>query len=101
MKITDEKGRELFKLGDRHPAQTRGPLVNIGFEGTPNIMAYNSRVKRPPKKGEFYLSGCNESGKPNAWRAKNDLTTAYYIAVPVRVHRQETVTFTTEPINQD
>lgn len=32
--------------------------------------------KRPPRAGEFYLSGAIVS----AYRAKNDLTTAYHIA---------------------
>jgi hypothetical protein len=38
--------------------------------------AINTKVKRPPKKGEYYLSGAN----PIAYRAPNDLSTAYLIA---------------------
>lgn len=36
---------------------------------------------RPPKRGEWYLSG----GPPNVWRAPNDLTTPFHIAKLVKV----------------
>ncbi len=38
--------------------------------------AINTGVKRPPKKGEYYLSGST----PMAYRAPNDLGQAYLIA---------------------
>lgn len=36
---------------------------------------------RPPRKGEWYLSGAI----PGAWQAPNDLTTAYHILREVKV----------------
>ena len=38
--------------------------------------AINTGIKRPPKKGEYYLSGST----PMAYRAPNDLGQAYLIA---------------------
>jgi len=38
--------------------------------------AINTGIKRPPKKGEYYLSGST----PVAYRAPNDLSTSYLIA---------------------
>ena len=46
---------------------------------------------RPPKKGEWYLSGAI----PAAYRAPNDLTTSYHIMKLVRV---ETITTVTEKV---
>ena len=37
---------------------------------------------RPPRRGEFYLSGAI----PQAWQAPNDLSTPYYILRPVELH---------------
>jgi hypothetical protein len=37
---------------------------------------------RPPKKGEWFISGAI----PKCYRAVSDLFTEYYIAVPKRVH---------------
>lgn len=34
---------------------------------------------RPPRKGEWYLSGA----RVQAWKAPNDLSTSYWIAVPI------------------
>lgn len=50
-----------------------------------NLRARATGEKRPPKKGEWYLSGAIVE----AYKAPNDLTTAYYIAKIVRI---ETVT---------
>lgn len=41
---------------------------------------------RPPKKGEWYLSGA----VPEAYKAPNDLGQAFRIMQPVRVERIET-----------
>ena len=41
---------------------------------------------RPPKKGEWYLSGAI----PAAYRAPNDLSTAFHIMRVVKVERIET-----------
>jgi len=40
------------------------------------VMAVYTGVKRPPKQGEWYLSGASVV----AYRAPNDLSTAYHIA---------------------
>jgi hypothetical protein len=40
---------------------------------------WNGEPKRAPRKGEWYLSG------DMAYRAPNDLTSAYYIACIIRV----------------
>lgn len=41
---------------------------------------WDGKPMRPPKKGEYYLSGA----KVTAYKAPNDLTTPYYIAVKVQ-----------------
>jgi hypothetical protein len=56
-----------------------------GYFSAEGYSGYNKRFKasgefRPPKKGEFYLSGAIIE----AYRAPNDLTTEYWIAIPVR-----------------
>lgn len=45
---------------------------------------WDGNPARPPKSGEHYLSGA----KPVAYRAPHDLTTPFFIAVPVH----ETIT---------
>ncbi len=60
--------------------------VNTRCDGI-QIKAEATGEKRCPKKGEWYLSGA----KPVAWRAPNDLSTAYYIATPVKVIQTTTV----------
>lgn len=51
-------------------------------EGKPwNIRAVNTGAKRPPERGEYYLSGAIVC----AYRAPNDLPTAYHIARLVEV----------------
>jgi hypothetical protein len=44
--------------------------------------AINTGVKRPPKKGEYYLSGAT----PMAYKAPNDLSQAYLIAEIIDNH---------------
>ena len=51
----------------------------ISFEGLGPCF-YTLGEFRPPRKGEFYLSGAVVQG----WRAPNDLSTAYRIAIPTR-----------------
>jgi hypothetical protein len=45
----------------------------------PRVLPYRIIGKRPPRKGEYYLSGAI----PAAYIAPNDLTTAYLIVEPV------------------
>ena len=48
-----------------------------------DVKAVFSGEKRPPKKGEWYLSGA----VVGAYKAPNDLSTAYHIARLVKVKR--------------
>lgn len=40
---------------------------------------WDGKPKRPPKKGEYFLSGAHVT----AYRARSDMTTPYFIAVPI------------------
>lgn len=52
----------------------------VSFEGLrPSRQPYRHLGFRPPKKGEFYLSGA----LVQAWKAPNDLTTAFYVVEPL------------------
>ncbi len=57
-----------------------------------NVRAMWTGEIRPPKKGEWYLSGSTIA----AWRASNDLSSAYHIAKLVIVERR--VIETTKPL---
>lgn len=60
--------KKYYMLGDNMFAQRRLRAVHTGDF-------------RPPKAGEYYLSGAI----PEAYRAPNDLTSAYWIMKLVRV----------------
>jgi len=47
----------------------------------PKEARWDGQPARCPKKGEYFLSGA----QPTAYRAKADMTTPYYIAVPVEM----------------
>jgi len=81
MGLKTKIGIKLYQLGDRHPEQKFGPLATIGHSDNA-IMAINSRQRRCPKKGEWYLSGA----LPKAYRSPNDLSTEYWIATLVKVN---------------
>lgn len=52
---------------------------SVTFEGrTDGKYHYRKDGFRPPKKGEFYLSGAIVQ----AWRAPNDLSASYQVVVP-------------------
>ena len=51
------------------------------------ILCIKIGEKRPPKKGEWYLSGCNENGDPNGWKAPNDLSNSFILAKLVLIQR--------------
>ena len=61
----------------------------ISASSIKRTMAIYQGVKRPPKKGEFYLSGA--AGYVTAYRAEIDLSTAYPIAELIRVTISEIV----------
>ena len=59
--------------------------------------ALNTGVKRPPRKGEWYLSGAIIQ----AYRAPNDLSTEFYIAEIVEVEIKTETTTTIVKRNAD
>lgn len=59
------------KLGFAH-IRTENPRIKCVWDGKP---------KKVPKRGEYYISGC--PGFEYAYRANNDLTIEYFIAVPI------------------
>lgn len=75
-----------------HDFPTREELRALGFKDDKHhrryyiknnifwVMASRTGKKRPPKKGEWYISGAT----PEAYRAPNDLTDSFYI-VELRV----------------
>lgn len=69
--------RNGYPLADRPSSED---LKKLGLESLPKmplaIRAIYAQEKRPPKAGEWYLSGST----PEAYRAPNDLSTAYHIA---------------------
>ena len=85
------KERKLYFLGDKHREQDRGP--GHLFPGDTRIRAVSTGVRRPPCKGEWYLSGCE--GYVKAYRAPKDLNITELIA---RIVRVETKTVTTTRI---
>ncbi len=54
----------------------RYPYEGQGLNSVKGSYAINTGSKRPPKKGEYFLSGAI----PMAYKAPNDLSTVYYIA---------------------
>lgn len=91
---TDQK---LYRLGDRltraererfdceddllaRLPSTGGPIQKDGTY----VMAVRTGEVRPPRKGEWYLSGAF----PRAYRAPNDLSSSYGICVLVKVERK-------------
>lgn len=70
---------DLLKLGFDTKEKVGQPLTS--YIKVKNVKAINTGEMRPPKKGEWYLSGAIVE----AYRAPNDLTTAFYIAKLVRV----------------
>ncbi len=84
-----DDGTQLFRIGENLHYDDRkrlGVSVKEGWHSDylgPNkcVAGIATGEKRPPKKGEWYLSGA----PVNAWRAPNDLTTSFYIAKLVKV----------------
>ena len=52
-----------------------------------NYRAISTGTIRPPKKGEYYLSGAI----PEAYRAPNDLTVSHHIARIVRIKIEQVI----------
>jgi hypothetical protein len=64
---------EFYPLADFHSQHFK----------THDVYAIKSDEFRPPKKGEWYLSGA----LIDAYQAKNDLTSSYRIAKLVRIEK--------------
>lgn len=77
------KNQWLFSIVDRIPSED---LKRLGGRER-NIMAVWTGEKRPPKSGEWFISGA----VPEVYRARADLTTVYHIARLVQVERKEVV----------
>ena len=93
--------RRTYPLGDTPTsAETRGADFNDRYagstihEGSRSFKAVMIGRPRPPKKGEWYLSGA----APMAYRAPNDLTSSYHIMKLVRVRTTTTAVETVEEI---
>lgn len=56
-------------------SDVKGPYPSMGM-AVQNVHAMATGEKRPPKRGEWYLSGASVE----AYRAPNDLSTPYHIA---------------------
>ena len=73
------KKGDLFPLVDRPSYDMRFNSTSKKFLGwgiLKNLRARYTGEKRAPKKGEWYISGAI----PEAYEAKNDLSTPYHIA---------------------
>lgn len=111
MKLDPSK-RQFFPINDRLPLEVRERLKEHGYMthcGSGQVRAYRphlgnwhlkedlavvavySGVKRPPRKGEWYLSGSSIA----AYLAPNDLRSSYHIADLVVV---KTVTHTNRDV---
>lgn len=62
-------------------------LPGVYGQDRANYMGRITGEFRPPKKGEWYLSGAI----PECYRAPNDLTQSHYIVKIVRIQRIETI----------
>jgi len=84
--------KESKALGVLDKPCTDDPSVSLpaGMLGKIQLRGVRTGEYRAPKAGEWYLSGA----EPEAWKARNDLTSPYYILRLVRV-KTEKVTITT------
>jgi hypothetical protein len=91
--LPSHEGRRTGKLYDVRDRLTEADLAKLGLT-IQTALGYRNFVKaiqtgefRPPRQGEWYLSGAIVE----AYRAPNDLTTDYFLARLVKV---KTVTVT-------
>lgn len=76
-----------FKLGERasyNESETLNLPKCYGYFIQRGLRAKATGEKRPPKKGEWYLSGA----VIEAYRAKDNLDTSYHIAQLVKVEEK-------------
>lgn len=83
--ISSEEFKQLFTAEEIETK--RRQLLGLSPSHSHDVYAEATGEKRPPKKGEWYLSGAIAE----AWRAPNDLTTPYHLARLVRIQRITTV----------
>ena len=84
--IVDRVPVELAKrIGLSHAQRLYGPMMTFGYK---DLRAIPTAEKRPPKKGELYLSGSPIGG----YFAPNDLTIPFRIAKLVRISEKVVVT---------
>ena len=93
LKARDSGAKQYFPVDGIHSHETalkaRKVKLENGVKGI-EVMATRTFEFRPPKKGEWYLSGALIT----AYRAPNDLGTPYHIAKLVVVKKERKVTCT-------
>ena len=72
-------------------------LSPVWEQSLSNLCFYEHLEFRPPKKGEFYLSGAIVT----AYRAPNDLSTAFRIVRPTFRAKKETIFVQGDPITME
>lgn len=99
--LADWPSREDCEQMDLRRSEVSGPLPSLdtgvqvrGHRGD-EIRAIPTGEKHPPKQGEWYLSGARVA----AYRAPNDLSTAYHIAKLVRTHTETVTTMYLRPVS--
>lgn len=83
--LSSEELKRLFT--EEEIEAKRRQLLGLAPCHSSDIYAEATGERRPPKKGEWYLSGAIVE----AWRAPNDLSAAYPLARLVRIQRIATV----------
>jgi hypothetical protein len=86
------------ELQDEEKVDMFAPVLQ--FEGL-GPCYYVLDTFRCPRKGEYYLSGTNEDGQPDGWRAPNDLITEYRVVRPTFKAKRAQVWAVGEPISKD
>lgn len=91
--------RKLYKLGDPLNSEERkrfgmttfqeGMIAMRSEKDGLLVRAQMTGESRPPKKGEWYISGA----LPVAYRAPNDLSTDYLIATLSQVKKTTTISY--------
>lgn len=91
MKLKDRT--PFFPVGDFIPGAEMSAFgfhtVDDRMRGKHHIMAEPTGEKRPPLKGEWFLSGAEVT----AYRTPNDLSTPYHIARLVKVETRTVTTY--------
>lgn len=85
---------KTYRLGQtstaEHQAIIQQKLCDLTTE-THRLRFVRTPYYRFPKKGEWYLSGCNQEGEPEVYVAPNDLSTKFHIMKPIGIAETHTV----------